>query len=327
MSLSQKILCFGELFVDFFSESPEEPERFIKLAGGAPANAAAAITALGGKAYFIGKLGKDVFGDFLLNYLDERGIRMNYCLQSESVKTTLAFVSHDEKGERSFQFYRSPQSAADLSFHKEDWQEEWFQNAVFLHCGSNCQTSTASDESTLHGMRMAWENKVLVSYDPNMRHNLWNDGELLRLRVHRALPLADIIKLAEDEAKFLFPNTKEKDIIAQLFALRCRLVLITRGAKGAAAFTKKGVSCKTKGHSVKAVDSTGAGDSFIASFIYKLIQQDMRKGTEINLDLAKEDLIEVLDFANRAAALSVSRKGGIDGMPSLEEVRAFHPQP
>lgn len=323
MSNAQKVLCFGEFFIDFFSESQEEPERFIKLAGGAPANVAAAIAALGGKPYFIGKLGKDIFGDFLFNVLDERGVRMNYCLQNENCRTTLSFVSHNEQGERSFYFYRNPQFAADLSFHKEDWQEEWFKDTAFLHCGSNCQTSDGSDKSTLHGMRMAYNQRALVSYDPNLRHNLWNDGELLRLRVHRAFPLADIIKLSEDEAKFLFPNTKEMDIVAQLFALRCSLVLITRGPKGAAAFTKKGVFARVKGHGVEAMDTTGAGDSFIGSFLYRLTQKDMRKGMAINLDLVKEDLTRVLDFANRAAALSVTKRGGIDGMPSLEEINRF----
>lgn len=314
------ILSFGELLIDFFSAGREEPERFIKHAGGAPANAAAAVAALGGKSYFVGKVGKDVFGDFLINFLDEKNVRMNYCLQGDNQVTSVAFVSHDEQGERLFHFYRDPRSAADLAFHKEDWREGWFKDAAFLHCGSNCQTSESGDKSTQYGMQLARTNGSLVSYDPNLRYNLWNDSELLRPRVHSAFPLADIIKLSEEEACFLFPNTKENEIIAQLFALNCQLVLLTRGPKGCAAYTREGASASLKGIGVKTVDTTGAGDCFIGAFLYRLTAEAAKRKKAIHLNLSEEMLMDVLAFANCAAAISVSRRGGIDSMPSKKEV-------
>ena len=315
-----KIFSFGELLIDFFSDCGEEPERFYKHAGGAPANVAAAIAALGGKSYFIGKVGKDMFGDFLINFLDEQGVRMNYCLQGANQSTTIAFVSHDEQGERLFQFHRDPHSAADLAFHKDDWKEEWFKNTAFLHCGSNCQTSENGNKSTCHGMKLARTKGTLVSYDPNLRYELWSDSELLRLRVHRSFPLADIIKLSQDEAQFLFPNTKEADMVSQLFALKCRLVLITRGSKGCAAFTQQGVSVNLKGIKRQVADTTGAGDAFIGAFLYRLVAEADKRKTAVNLALPKEELEDTLGFANQAAAISVSRTGGIAAVPSLQEV-------
>lgn len=321
--IRNKILSYGELLIDFFSLGREEPEKFIKHAGGAPANVAAAVAVLGGKSYFVGKVGKDMFGDFLINFLDEKNVRMNYCLQGENQVTSIAFVSHDEQGERLFHFYRDPHSAADLAFHKEDWKETWLKDAAFLHCGSNCQASKNGDESTQHGMKLAGSKGALVSYDPNLRYNLWNDSELLRLRVHRTLPLADIIKLSEEEARFLFPNTKEKELVAQLFGLKCQLVLLTRGPKGCAAVTRDGISVRSKGLKVNTVDTTGAGDAFIGAFLYRLAAGATKQKKPINLNLSEEQLTDVVNFANTAAAISVSRLGGIDSMPSEKEVNNF----
>jgi len=321
--IRNKILSYGELLIDFFSLGREEPEKFIKHAGGAPANVAAAVAALGGKSYFVGKVGKDMFGDFLINFLDEKNVRMNYCLQGENQVTSVAFVSHDEQGERLFHFYRDPHSAADLAFHKEDWKEVWLKDAAFLHCGSNCQAAKSGDESTQYGMKLASSKGALVSYDPNLRHNLWNDSELLRLRVHRAFSLADIIELSEEEARFLFPNTKEKEIVAQLFGLKCQLVLLTRGPKGCTAFTSAGISVKFNGIKVNTIDTTGAGDAFIGAVLHCLTAEGAKQKKSIDLNLSEEKLMNVLNFANNAAAISVSRLGGIDSMPSEKEVENF----
>ena len=321
-----KIICFGELLIDMFSFTDNKDgerqgiEHFSKYAGGSPAIVASAITELGSKAYFVGKLSKDTFGDFLMNYMDNKGIRMNYCNQLDGLKSSISFVSHDKDGERSFDIYRDSHCAADLAFRKDDWKEEWFRNTAIFHCGSNCQTTQSSHLATEWGMKLAQKNNVLVSYDPNIRPLIWEDDKLLTMSVHRLFPHADIVKFSEDEMHFLFPKAKEKVVVDNLFELGCKLILVTRGGKGCSAFTQKNEPVHLPGIKCKVVDTTGAGDNFIGAVLYNLAK--IYTENKNKLELTYDEVHYILNFANHAAALSVTKRGGLESSPKLKEVEA-----
>ncbi len=318
---SRKVLSFGELLIDFhprhISEGGEQLECYQKFLGGAPANVAVALAKLGGDAYFVGKTGRDFFGDFLLDELRRAGVRTDCCLQSDEVATPLAFVSHDASGERDFHFYRHPAMAADLAFHAKDWRDEWFADAAYFHCGSNCQVTPASHASTRTGMEMAVKHGVTVSYDPNLRPVLWEDSQLLVQRVRELFPLADLIKMSDIELQTLFPNRSPDEVVVELLAMKCRLLILTRGSNGCLAFTEQGDKFDIPGIKGNTIDTAAAGDTFIAAFLFSMLEKNIAP-QEVSLYLE-----EFLNFANRSAAISTTRRGSATSAPTLEEVLNF----
>ena len=309
-----KVLSFGELLIDFYAERPKDGALvcYQQYVGGAPANVAAVLAKLGAASYFVGKVGRDMFGEFLINEMKISGVQMDYCLQPDMVKTSLAFVNHDKNGERNFQFYRDPRTAADLSFAAEDWQDTWFHNARYFHCGSNCQVTEVAHLATKTGMQMARNHQVAVSYDPNLRPALWQDKQLLLTRVHELFSLADVVKMSAEEMQILFSEPQE-DAVKILFALGCSIVIITRGAEGCTAYYQDrkisiaGIECET-------IDTTAAGDTFIGAFLYALAAKSLSPQDALPL------LEDALGFANRAAALSTTRRGAASSAPNLDEI-------
>ena len=192
------ILCFGEALIDFHSEGRDErgfPRSFVPFAGGAPANVAVAVARLGGNGAFAGMLGKDLFGDFLLDSLQQAGVDCAGVARTDEARTALAFVALDGNGERSFSFYRPP--SADLLFRPEHFRQEDFRQAAVFHVCSNSMTDPALAEATRDGMRRARDAGALVSFDLNLRPALWPDGVDARPEVWPALQLADVVKLSE----------------------------------------------------------------------------------------------------------------------------------
>jgi sugar/nucleoside kinase (ribokinase family) len=176
----KKVIAFGEALIDMLSttvtdESNQTHEAFIKFPGGAPANVAAAVGKLGAPSYFAGKVGQDMFGDFLIETLQACNVKTDYMLQTSEAKTALAFVSLDGEGERSFEFYRD--ASADLLFTAEDFQDAWFEEPGLFHFCSNTLTQSQIRDVTIAGIRKAREAGFLISFDVNLRHNLWPKTE------------------------------------------------------------------------------------------------------------------------------------------------------
>lgn len=318
----KKILCFGELFIDMFAERDPSAanQKFFQHPGGSPAIVAFAAAGYGAKAYFIGKLSDDHFAKYLIDYMLANNVNMDYAITSKEHRCTISFVRHDEAGEREFEIYRDSHKAADLAFTVEEWRQEWFSDAQFLHCGSNCQFSLSSHKATEAGAKMARENNTLVSYDPNIRPAMWADTELLRQRVHEIFPYADLIKMSDDEAEFLFPNKSEEEIAQELFALECQTLLITRGGNGASAYHPQHPPIHLPGIKTEVVDTTGAGDNFISAFMFRILNLGLLNQETQLKDFSEEQLNELLKFANAAATISVTTRGGMDSSPSLEQV-------
>ena len=194
------------------------------------------------------------------------------------------------------------------------------KGAKFLHCGSNCQFNEPSHESTLAGAKMARANNTLVSYDPNIRPAMWTDHDLLRKRVHEIFPYANLIKMSDDEAEFLFPGKSEEEIAKELFAMQCEAMLITRGGKGASIYHPQHPPIHLPGIKTEVVDTTGAGDNFVSAFMCRTLNLGLLKDDRSIKDFTSEEIDALIKFANAAATISVGARGGMDSSPSLEKV-------
>ena len=305
------ITAIGEILIDLTQTGFNEANvpLFAANPGGAPANVAAAASRLGARTAFIGKVGADGFGGYLRRVLEENGVNAAH-LRSGGA-TTMAIVSVDGTGERSFQFLRG----ADCDLTPEEVDESLLRESRVLHFGSVSLTKGVARSATIFAARTAREAGALVSYDPNYRPALWRSEKDALEWMRLPLPLVDIIKLSEEELPLL---TGLKDLEAGSRALEeqgVSLVLITLG--GAGVFCRWRGECFTvPGVPVQVADTNGAGDTFLGAALSRLCRR-REKPLE---DLERLELEEILAFANRAASLTCSRSGAIPAMPSLQEL-------
>lgn len=311
----RSLMSMGELLVDFISCekgcSLSKVKTFQKEAGGAPANVAAAFAKLGGKAYFLGKVGDDEFGRFLHEKLTSANVDTQYLFHTETAKTALAFVSLKEDGDRDFDFYRNP--SADMLLSPEELQADWFQNIGALHFCSVDLVECPTKYAHIKAVEYAKAQGAYISFDPNLRFPLWRDESELKKTVKQFLPYADIIKVSDEEIEFIC-DTKNIKKAADLLLKTAKLVVITKGAGGAEMFTKN-ESSVFNGFSVNAVDTTGAGDCFCGALLFAVLSNNLSL-----CRIKKEDMDKLLLFSCAASAISVTRKGGIASMPKLSEV-------
>ncbi|MEO8747883.1 MAG: carbohydrate kinase [Rhodanobacter sp.] len=318
------ILCFGEALIDFHAQAstdPRLPPTFVPHAGGAPANVAVGIARLGGQATFIGMLASDMFGDLLLGQLREAGVDVGHVVRTDAANTALAFVSHAADGERSFSFYRPP--AADLLFRAAHFDDAAFADAAAFHACSNSLTEAAIAEVTVHGMTRARAGGALVSFDMNLRPALWPRGEDPGPRLWRALAEADLIKLSAEELAFLATAPgSERRVIERLWQGHARLLIVTDGAQSMRWFTPTHRG-SLPAFPVRAIDTTGAGDAFVAGLLYRLVREGVGAGalTTLAEDQGRRD--DMLRFAAACGALAVTHAGSFAAMPTQEAVHSF----
>jgi fructokinase len=309
-----EIIALGEILIDFVSLRKGFPlwraPGFLKAAGGAPANVAAGLGKLGVNVGFIGKVGNDPFGLFLKNTLQECNVDTSHILVSPRYRTTLAFVSLTEEGERDFVFFRHP--GADMLLSPEEIDEEYICTAKILHFGSISLINEPYRSATLRALRIAKEKGLLISYDPNLRLSLWESEEKAKEGINLGLSFADIVKLSEEELYFLTGKEIEEGCATILGAGK-KLVVITLGEKGCYYCTEEGKGY-VEGFKVKVVDTTGAGDGFVAGMLYKILEfgEDFPKRGE-----------EIFRFANAVGALTCEKRGAIRGLPTLRQIRRF----
>jgi fructokinase len=320
MAARTGIACFGEALIDFLAEPANagEPPSFVQHAGGAPANVAVGVARLGGDARFIGMLATDMFGDALLAELSRNGVDLSQVRRSDDAPTALAFVRLDADGERSFSFHRPP--AADLLFRSGDFDVRAFATLAVFHACSNSLTEADIAETTLHGMRMAASAGALVSFDLNLRPALWPRDADPRPLAWRALELAHLVKLSAEEFAFLAADGD--DVPARLFASGVRVLVVTDGAAPLRWWTASASGC-AETFAVEAIDTTAAGDAFVAGLLHALVARGVAADS---LAAAFEDDAlrnSVLRHAMAAGALATTRHGAFDAMPSSAEVCAL----
>ncbi|XP_027354666.1 fructokinase-2-like isoform X1 [Abrus precatorius] len=305
------IVSFGEMLIDFVPTvsgvSLSEAPGFLKAPGGAPANVAIAVSRLGGKAAFVGKLGDDEFGHMLAGILKENDVRADGINFDQGARTALAFVTLRADGEREFMFYRNP--SADMLLTPEDLNLELIRSAKVFHYGSISLIVEPCRSAHLKAMEVAKEAGCLLSYDPNLRLPLWPSPEEARQQILSIWDKADVIKVSDVELEFLTGSDKIDDASAlSLWHPNLKLLLVTLGEHGSRYYTKNFHGSVEAFH-VNTIDTTGAGDSFVGALLCKIVDDQSILEDESRLK-------EVLKFANACGAITTTKKGAIPALPT-----------
>jgi len=308
------VVALGELLIDFtpYGVSSSGMKLFEQNPGGAPANVLTALSKMGLRTGFIGKVGDDIHGLFLKNVLEEQGIDTSSLVLDKEVFTTLAFVELSSTGERNFSFARKP--GADTCLTVEDVKEDYVSKARVFHFGSLSLTNEPSRSATIASLEYAKNAGVIISYDPNYRPLLWDSEQEAMDRMKSVLKYVDILKVSDEETKLLTGADDPVEASKILLDMGISIVAVTLGSEGAIVRTKEGMA-QVPAFESKVVDTTGAGDSFWGGFLYMLIKSN-KLPKDISIGEAKEFTL----FANAVASLCVEKRGAIPAMPSLEEV-------
>lgn len=313
MAKKYDAIALGELLIDFTmnGQSEQGNNMFEACPGGAPCNVLALLNKMGKKTAFIGKVGKDQFGTLLRDTITEAGIDASNLMVDENVNTTLAFVHTFPDGDREFSFYRNP--GADMMLTADEVNPEVVKDTKVFHFGTLSMTHEGVREATKEAVETAKANGCLVSFDPNLRPPLWSSLDLAKEQMEYGFGKCDILKISDNEIQFVSGKEDYDEGIAYLQeTYNIPLILLTMGKDGSRAYYK-GMRVERPGFSVKAIETTGAGDTFCGSSLNYLVEHDFENLTE-------EQLGEMLTFANAAAALVTTKKGAIKAMPVKEEV-------
>lgn len=308
------VTALGELLIDFTPKSTDKHGYPTMEAnpGGAPANFLGALNAYGKKTAFLGKVGDDAFGNLLLNTLRQAGIETRGIVADPAVFTTLAFVTLDESGDRSFSFARKPGADTRLSWEEVD--RTLIDKARVFHFGTLSLTDEPVRSATQKAIAYAKERGKLITCDPNLRKPLWNGEEEAREQILWSLNQADVVKISDEEAAFLWNCTPEEGADRLLKECGVSLAMVTLGPEGCLLKTEN--ACfRTSGPSVHPADTTGAGDIFGGSAVARLLELDKPIS-----ELTQEDLTYIGRFAVTAASLSTEAAGGIPSIPDRETV-------
>ncbi|HFO6465223.1 TPA: aminoimidazole riboside kinase [Escherichia coli] len=303
--MSAKVWVLGDAVVDLL---PESDGRLLPCPGGAPANVAVGIARLGGTSGFIGRVGDDPFGALMQRTLLTEGVDITYLKQDEWHRTSTVLVDLNDQGERSFTFMVRP--SADLFLETTDlpcWRHgEW------LHLCSIALSAEPSRTSAFSAMTAIRHAGGFVSFDPNIREDLWQDEHLLRLCLRQALQLADVVKLSEEEWRLISGKTQnDRDICALAKEYEIAMLLVTKGAEGVVV-CYRGQVHHFAGMSVNCVDSTGAGDAFVAGLLTGL--------SSTGLSTDEREMRRIIDLAQRCGALAVTAKGAMTALPCRQEL-------
>lgn len=308
------VITLGEALIDFIPVDKGN-KLFEKNPGGAPANVAVGLARLGSRTAFIGKVGNDSLGRFLYDTLSREGINLNNMLLTDKAKTALTIVTLDEKGDRSFDFFG--EESADRLLTKEEIDEELFGDFKIFHFGSISMINEISRQATLYALEHAKEADMYISYDPNLRETLWDDLDKAKKIIKAVLGKVDILKVSKEELDFLTGLEGIEEGAEQIKNKnQISLVLITDGDKGVYFYKDKLIHVPAQ--KVKAVDTTGAGDAFVAAFLNRI------DDTEHNLEeMTNQEIEEICEFANHCSALVVKKEGAMSKLPKKEEVSNF----
>ncbi|MEX0290188.1 MAG: carbohydrate kinase [Flavobacteriaceae bacterium] len=314
----KKVFCLGESLIDFVAEKQggnlSGAKTFTKKAGGAPANVACAISKLGGRSSFIGCVGNDPFGDFLLEVLLAHSVETKLAQRSE-VFTTLAFVSLAEDGERDFVFSRG----ADRELKYDPGIKTNFDQNI-LHLGAATALLGGSLEEA-YGRYLfdALTKDTIISFDPNFRADLWKDLEQGFIR--KCLPFVEkshLCKFSKEEAQLLSGKKDVAEACNFLHDVGTRIITVTLGSEGTLLSTPERKEI-VQSIPVDPVDTTGAGDAFIGCLLYQLASLDKLENALEDHDL----LINMVRRANIAGAITTTNYGAIASLPTKEELEQF----
>lgn len=311
---SSDVVCFGDLLMDFvptqsgldFGDLP----TFVPVPGGAAANVAVGLAKLGVSSSFLGKVGDEPFGHILIDTLKREGVDTRSIRLETKARTALAFVTLTKDGERDFMFYRHP--SADMLFCPDDVDTGTIDQATIFHFDSISLAAPQPRETALFAADHAKGNDKLISYDVNLRLPLWDSATEARDGIVEGIARADVVKLSDDELNFLTGSTAPDGIRKQLWHDGLRLVVLSLGKDGCMAITERGQQL-VPSLAVEVVDTTGAGDGFVAGLLSGIVTD----GAVLDDDGA---LTELCRFANAVGAITTTARGAIPSLPTRDQV-------
>jgi fructokinase len=307
-----KIVTLGEVVSDIYrgEELSEVELGFVARPGGAPANVAVAASRLGAGAAFVGSVGEDLFGDFILRALESEGVETGgVSRQKPPTRTSLAFVEIADEGDRSFTFYRSS-PAADELLSPDDVTEDLISGASFVNFGSIPLIREPARSATHRIAELANDHDVPIAFDVNFREHLWENTEVAREAVYPLLDLSTIVKLGDDELSPLLATEDVEEAAGMLLDRGVPLVLVSRGSEGAFYATREFSGQVPTFEVDEVVDATGAGDAFLAAALVHLSGESF----------GEERVREATLRGCAAGALACTDYGAMRALPTQEEL-------
>ena len=308
------VVCFGDLLIDFVptvtGKGLADAPAFVKAPGGAAANVAVGLARLGVASAFMGKVGEDPFGHFLADTLAAEGVEVGALRFETAARTALAFVSLRADGEREFLFYRHP--SADMLFRPDEVDEGVIAAARAFHFDSISLAAEQPRATALHAASLAQRHGKLISYDVNLRLPLWPDAATAKAVIREGMARAAVMKLSDDELDFLTGSREPAALRRSLWHDGLKVAVLTLGRQGSVLLTPQGER-HVPSIPVTAVDTTGAGDGFVAGFLAGLLERDAWDD---------EALVAICRFANAVGAIATTERGAIPALPTRERVEA-----
>lgn len=312
------VIALGELLIDFTENGVSKQGNMLLEAnpGGAPCNVLAMLQNLGKRTAFIGKVGKDHFGEILRETLQNIGISTENLMEDAVTPTTLAFVHTKEDGDREFSFYRNP--GADMMLNKGEIKQDLIARSRLFHFGTLSFTSECAREATCYAVECAKKAGILISFDPNLRKPLWGDLNEAKRAMDYGMQNCSILKISDDELEFF---TGEKDYDRAVDGLKQKysnmvMICLTLGREGSTVYYN-GMRVSAKAYVQKdTIETTGAGDTFMGCILNYILENGLD-------GLKKEELEEMLRFANTGASVITTRRGALRVMPTRSEIRCL----
>tara|TARA_Y100001956_G_scaffold78469_1_gene90247 strand:+ start:720 stop:1643 length:924 start_codon:yes stop_codon:yes gene_type:complete len=297
-----KVWLTGDAVVDLI---PDGDNTYLKCPGGAPANVAVGIARLSGQCGFFGRVGDDPLGRFMAEVLANENIDISHLMLDDNQRTSTVIVDLDDHGERSFTFMVKP--SADQFTQLTDIPS--FEANQWLHCCSIALANEPSRSTTLAAMKAMKEANGFVSFDPNLRDEVWQKPQEIRSVVMSAVKIADVVKFSEEELFYLTETSSLDEGLTKLAHYSIPLVLITLGEDGALAILN-GQQHHVKSRSVNVVDTTGAGDAFVSGLLAYLSQcEDWQHESSI---------LKAVRWGNVCGALATTQKGAMSALPNQQ---------
>ncbi len=310
------VTALGEMLIDFTmnGQSEQGNNLFEACPGGAPCNVLAMLNKLGRRTAFIGKVGNDQFGRLLKGTIGELGIETKGLVMDQEINTTLAFVHTFPDGDREFSFYRKP--GADMMLTEEDVDYGMIRQSKVFHFGTLSMTGEPVKSATKKALEEAKRAGCLITFDPNLRPPLWKSLDEAKKMMEFGFGYCDMLKISDNEIQFVSGKEDYDEGIRCLQEkYHIPVIFLTMGKDGSRAYYKD-LRVEREGYAVKAIETTGAGDTFCGCVIHGL----MKYGVE---NLNEQNLGEILSYANAAAALITTKKGAIRSMPEPSQVDAM----
>ncbi len=307
------VTAMGELLIDFTmnGQSGQGNNLFEACPGGAPCNVLAMLNKLGRKTAFLGKVGQDQFGRLLKETIQESGIETKGLMMDENVRTTLAFVHTFPDGDREFSFYRNP--GADMMLSETEVDYELIRQSRVFHFGTLSMTDEPVRTATKKAIASAKEAGCLITFDPNLREPLWKSLDDAKEAMEYGFQYCDMLKISDNEIQFISGKEDYDEGIRHLQEkYHIPVIFLTMGKEGSRAYYKD-IRVQKTGFAVKAIETTGAGDTFCGCAINGLLNYGLE-------GLNKETLEEILTYANAGAALITLKKGAIRSMPEPSKI-------